>query len=582
MQIKLWTPNSFKKKSSSTKRPTGGTTIEGYFRNSDTFSMFAPTVRIDFSKMPNMASTTVPPYTYAYIPNFSRYYFIVDWSHTEGVWTAALQEDVLSSWRTEIGETDIYVLRSSAESNPSLEDSKYPISADLTHTQHNVGNVIAIHPNLPQAVLVPNFWNTAFQSGVYLMNVYGPNTTGITTFYMTYQGFKALADALYAYDPTTSGLWDTLTTELPMGFAKAVADPIQFIESVKWMPFSPFPAPTSYNLNLGYYNIGTINGISEVRPQDTVVTYQCYLPIDKHPQAADRGKWLNTEPYSSYTLRLPPFGEFPLDTAKLLNYDQLNLRWTVDYCSGMGKLYIFAVKSQSPSEGVYLGCVEAKCAVEITLNQNTINLSEGVLKSSLMMGAIGAIGNVGNLLAQNQTENTAPPSIFDQFKEMMDSWMTPHGGSGGGGGSSWGDEDLTIWEGGKLDWKKVLPNLGNLYDSATAGGTKGIRETIHDIASAAVGGFKSFNPGLAPKLHAVGGIASYLTYSSGYGGAIYAEFATLADDDNSSLGRPLCKIRKPKDIPGYILAENPKIEGIGTRAETEAIKAFMTGGFFYE
>ena len=49
MQIRLWTSSAFSKKVNSTKKPTGGTVVEGYFRNSDTFSMYSPRIRIDFS-----------------------------------------------------------------------------------------------------------------------------------------------------------------------------------------------------------------------------------------------------------------------------------------------------------------------------------------------------------------------------------------------------------------------------------------------------------------------------------------------------------------------------------------------------
>ena len=54
-------------------------------------------------------------YNYCYIQEFSRYYFVSDWVWTDGLWTAELEVDPLGSWRTQIGQQSLYVLRAQSD-----------------------------------------------------------------------------------------------------------------------------------------------------------------------------------------------------------------------------------------------------------------------------------------------------------------------------------------------------------------------------------------------------------------------------------------------------------------------------------
>lgn len=582
MQIRLWTPAAFTKKVNSTKKPTGGTVVEGYFRNSDTFSMYAPRFRIDFSKMPNQSATTVPPYHYALIPAFgNRYFWVSDWQHTEGIWSAQLTIDPLGTYRQQIGDTVAYVLRSSKEWNLDMPDTKYPMTSQHQFTQNNVGNVIALHPSAQQIVLVPNYWNISIENGTYAVNIYGPNDTGVVTYWCTYTGFKALADALYAYDPTTSGLWDTLTTELPEGFAKAMADPMQFIESVRWYPFMPWSAPAGVDLYLGYYHIGQIAGMEKIANQNLCVPYEATLPIRKHPQAS-RGNWLKNGPYSEYRLTLPPFGEFDLDASRLMDWDELFLRWFIDYSTGAGKLYIYARDSQNLSRGIYLGSVEAKAGVEVVLNQNTINLDSNFIRTTLIAGAIGGLHSIGEGVSSIVTEEPKMTLDEEQQAAADAGYAVIEPLDLGSFGRDFVGAVKDAWNsgGGSIAGgiKGVAGEVGKSF--ATVGG--GLLSGIKDVASGVIGGMKSFNPQLQPKLSTVGGVATRLTYSSGQGGHLDATFWLVTDEDLENLGRPLMQKRKISDLPGYLITENPKLDVIGTKAETELIRNAMMGGFYYE
>lgn len=63
---------------------------------------------------------------------------------------------------------------------------------------------------------------------------------------------------------------------------------------------------------------------------------------------------------------------------------------------------------------------------------------------------------------------------------------------------------------------------------------------------------------------------------------ITCEFYPLADEDNSSNGRPLMKVRKPSALGGYIEAESGSFSAPATVTEMEEVKQFIDTGFYYE
>ena len=63
---------------------------------------------------------------------------------------------------------------------------------------------------------------------------------------------------------------------------------------------------------------------------------------------------------------------------------------------------------------------------------------------------------------------------------------------------------------------------------------------------------------------------------------LVSEFFRIADEDRAEMGRPLCKIRTLKNIPGYIQCQDKDLPFSGTQTENEAINRFINQGFFYE
>jgi hypothetical protein len=63
---------------------------------------------------------------------------------------------------------------------------------------------------------------------------------------------------------------------------------------------------------------------------------------------------------------------------------------------------------------------------------------------------------------------------------------------------------------------------------------------------------------------------------------LYEDFYTTVAEDNDHVGRPLCKIRKPSAIPGFIKVMDGDIPIAGTAGEQSALKAQLERGFYYE
>ena len=56
----------------------------------------------------------------------------------------------------------------------------------------------------------------------------------------------------------------------------------------------------------------------------------------------------------------------------------------------------------------------------------------------------------------------------------------------------------------------------------------------------------------------------------------------IVDPDVAQHGTPLCAVRQLSSLSGYILCENAEISLSGTREESEAVMAYLNGGFYYE
>ena len=109
----------FSKRRESTAVPADGAalfTLQDLIINDGASSVMQPQLRV--AERRNNVNTGIWMTNYAYIPAFSRYYYIMDWTYNgNGTWTAVCSVDVLGSFRGEIALSGGYLDRSTAIRN---------------------------------------------------------------------------------------------------------------------------------------------------------------------------------------------------------------------------------------------------------------------------------------------------------------------------------------------------------------------------------------------------------------------------------------------------------------------------------
>ena len=150
---------------------------------------------------------------YAYIPEFNRYYFVTDWVYNPPLWVAHMKVDVLASYKTEIGNANEYVLRSSYTSDGTITDRNYP----ATTVENIIVNTGSITPAWAAETLT---------EGTYVVGVL---SAGINYYLMD---ITALQEFLtwVASDDAAEELVGDFQTAFPE--LKAVANLKQYINSI--------------------------------------------------------------------------------------------------------------------------------------------------------------------------------------------------------------------------------------------------------------------------------------------------------------------------------------------------------------
>ena len=146
LSVTLYT---FSKRLNSTKTPSAkeGLTVQAVLK--DNTSIIRPEVEV---------VENVTAYNYAYIPSFSRYYFVQDVIWEKGVWRVVLSEDVLATYKNVIGNTTAYILRCATFQDPTIIDSLYPTVVGVENTS-NVGSWDWVNPDLDKGTYVVGLVN---------------------------------------------------------------------------------------------------------------------------------------------------------------------------------------------------------------------------------------------------------------------------------------------------------------------------------------------------------------------------------------------------------------------------------------
>ena len=326
--------SEFSKKINSTKRPVGTVdrSLTGHLKQP--CSIMKPVINIE--RLPQDANPCV--YTYAIIPDFHRFYFIEDWVWNDGLWEVHMSEDVLATWKTEIGATTEYVLRTNSTTtdyNGEITDTTYPATTDYT-----ISTQISNGP-----------FPTTISVGCYIVGIVSGNNAsavGAITYYaMTSYQFGVLNSTLLSdnnlitmglaiLDPSTGTLQPTVD-DISLEVLKTMYNPFQYIVSCMWFPFPVETIPNTEQITNGIY-IGwwRYASISGARMYAQTANFAESMQLSNHPQAS-RGSYMNYAPYTRRTL-IGRFGTVALDGAYYNSeYNAVGIEYVVDLITGQCK-----------------------------------------------------------------------------------------------------------------------------------------------------------------------------------------------------------------------------------------------------
>ena len=444
---------NFSKKNNSTKVPSGtGTEAPSTYQCilKEDCSILAPVIIMEAGLTSRLA------FNYCYIADFQRYYFVTDWTWSGRHWIASLSVDVLGTYKTQIGSSSLYVLRSASQSNGRVTDNKYPIIAKPYTYIDDIGNYVGttwtqglvyemyqstLDPS-PQPYQRVDYFTKTLSTGYYYIGVVGANLSGVTWYCMTPGSFNTLVQSLMNANITDM-------PDISPGLALQLADPLQYIVSCYWLPTDilgiTYP-DSGIDINFGRFPIH-VNTCAQFDPINDMHEYRAVFNLRKHPQAATRGTYLNQGPYSRYTVVFAPFGTYELDASLMIDDTTANCSWYIDYTTGLADLTIKVTNS-------FMVHTTAMLGVPIRLNQATFDYlgagtgmvggilgAAGSLLTGNIPGAVGAVtGAVGSglqamnpkITGKGSSGNFVPfhsflPKIYTDFYEVANEYNTDLG-----------------------------------------------------------------------------------------------------------------------------------------------------------
>lgn len=405
---------NFAKKDNSTRRPSGsGEHFSCVLK--DNTSVTDPVVLLDLSD-----KTDFTKYTYAYIPMFSRYYFVVDMVADGLLWDVVLRCDVLATYKTEIGSSSLYVLRSAATNDGDLVDDYYPIG--VTHTNNRTTTDNPLTANGSSAY--PNVNNGCFILGIVGATgvVYSANAVYGSVHYFAFTRAQLMNLVSKLLD---NNIWSNHfdSDDMSIELQKSIVDPMQFIKSCVWVPVAYSDISGSEFTTIWAFGI-QFNGVTckEVSSNPPHKVFSTSLNIPKHPLAASRGVYMNCEPFSRYQFYYPPFGLFDLDSTAICSGSSLAISVDIDLISGSGRLLV-----SGEGDGKYIVHAKSQVGVPVQLSQVTYDYVGAA--TGLFSGVAGMIGSLvsGNIAGAA----VAGSGLIGTAANAMRPSVTSIGGNGG-------------------------------------------------------------------------------------------------------------------------------------------------------
>lgn len=566
----------------------------------DNNNIISPRIRV---KAP--ANFLTKEYNYVYIPDFNRYYFVVDIIWELGTWVYSLNIDVLATYKTQIGASSQYVRRSSNTFDGTITDTLYPIKNEYAQelVVESTNTLFCAAQDMTAWYVVGIIEGMSSEMEAYFRNSYNVNPdyiyNGSVVYYvLDASQLRELMSMLLGSD----SIYGIPTEEISSALAKQLINPIQYIESVRCVPFKPecVADSTTYEdarikkIQFGFSILDVPGGGSDVEPEpgeddepDAVSDYgwrilarpsagrplrqgashegwiqmnsfTMRLPI--HPQSGDRGAWVLGKPTSAYTIEVEPFGmidipgsvpikaeKFQLGEDEFYFYIRFNT-W-FDVVTGKLKMHIYY---EGANDTWYLFYNETTDASVVLPCHQSIQDASSYFRAWTNLDA--------------RSEAVGPQAVSSIFGGV-------HGNAGENVISSNGGNTTEITRGG----------IG--VSAGLAGGIMNAGTTVSNYYRAEKPQMQlSMLEANMPRISGTGSTSgSLIEFASDFcAPRVHCYFSIIADDNNPDNGRPLCKIMTLSSIPGFIQCEDAHFTSFATARENLLVMDALNGGFYYE
>lgn len=345
--LKLWA--DFSKRKNSTKRPTALDAYEKNVKLKEACSIESPVFIVESIT----AGTN-------YCQFAGHYYFIDDIVYiTNTIVELHCNQDVLATHRTEIGSYNCFIERASSNFDNLIND-------DFLSQRQDYADLI--YSDTP----IPDYDTT----GCYVVRVLGDNDIrGYAIPIHAIKGILQFANDWNNFPDLVSDIYQTIN--------KALYKPMQYIVSVKWMPFQAAQfGDTQEHIYLGWHDTGVIGNAISTPALTKIGTLSIPTPYYNDFRAYN-SEWTNVN------LLVPGIGSFDIDA--LYTHDPIMFKYNVDAYTGNVTLTL------GDDEGNIIGSYNGSVGVDVQIGQATANIS-----STLAAGATGA-GAIAKLVAGGAT-----------------------------------------------------------------------------------------------------------------------------------------------------------------------------------
>lgn len=378
------------KRENSTKLPTQ-LSANVSIRLKDGCSILRPSIEVSW---PDGGTPTANNYCFINSP-FRRYYWVDNWTYERGMWVADMHCDVLATYRTYIGLSSKYVLRSASDKNLDAIDSLYPATTEYTQGSQTISNGLVRFGD----------------GGSYVMACVNDQTISYTATQppLLFQvSAKGVQDVMHNVIDSFEGAANDLNTAAGADFKDAItmilkaparifSDITQFVKSVMWFPCS-FTG-TASPVYVGKYSVDAQGSqITDPIWSNSMIDVNLANFV---PAGAE--KWKYSEPYASYYLNCPPFGIIPIPSEDIINGYTLRLSLSIDALSGLGRLIVKIRKGSDPVTTRDICDRTAQVGISFPFGGSTPDYASGIAGAGAMGAAVAMMeagtGGAGMVMA---------------------------------------------------------------------------------------------------------------------------------------------------------------------------------------